>query len=607
MRACFYLFAFLNIFHLPLFSQEICDNSIDDDGDGMVDLLDTTDCKCIGFGYVSNIPSLIPNTSFEVMSNCPNNYGQIEKAVGWIMASNANQTSYLNTCGYLYNSINQSGLLPFPDGEGIAAAFIQPGWTEYLASCLNQPLSIGQHYTIQLDISSNPILTNSGPLVDIYNNGLISYGQIEFSVFGTNNCNNLPFSGYGCPPSSTWSLLGSAIYTPSNSWSTISINFIPNSTITAIAIGAPCIIPNTYPDLTQPWCPVFYYDHILLNKTDYFSMIEVIQTGLPCSNNVELVATTDTSGGSWQWYKNGVALIGENSSILQVSQNNYGYGKFTARYFNGIDCGTFTYDLELPDPIELDFIADINLGCIPLEVTFRDTLNKEAVYCHWNFGDYETSSICNLVTHQFQQTGCFNVSLEVTTNDSCKTYKQYENLVCAREHPIASFLFSPNEISASNSIVNFENNSINASEYLWYFTSKDSVSIANPSFEFKNFNKDLYEVTLHVKNELGCTDSIIQQIKVRNELIVYIPNSFTPNGDGNNESFKPIFIDGFTPLDYSLTIYDRWGKIIFISNDYRHGWDETVQNEGSYIYKINFSAYKVENNYEICGSVNLIK
>ncbi len=600
-------FIFFVLFSVVAYSQEICNNAIDDDADGLIDLLDSVDCSCGGFGFVTNVPSLIPNPSFEQMSNCPTNYGQISNATNWIMASDANQTSYLNTCGYLYNSVNQGGLIPFPDGNGIAAAFIQEGWTEYIASCLSQPLIAGQYYTIQLKIVSNPIQSNQGVIVNLFNNGIINYSAMDICIFGTNNCGNLPFTGYGCPPSSTWDLLGTATYTPSGNWGTLSLNFVPSVDINAIAIGAPCAVPPSYPDLNQIWCPVFYFDNILLNKTDFFSMVQVTSTGLHCTNNLQLIASSDTSGGSWQWYKNGIALISETNAMLDLSLNNYGFGKYTARYSNGIDCGTFSYEYFQPNIPFVDFTSDKVFGCNPLTIVFKDSINMMNVNCLWDFGDGSFSTECGTIDHIYQEAGIFNVSLTVMNQDSCVVTKTYPNYVIIKPQPKAQFLYSPETISTVNNYLYLENNSLYASTYAWNFNDIDTSSKTNPIYEILSINNGTFDVTLIAKNDFNCSDTLTQTVNVKNESIYFAPNTFTPNGDGVNDVFKPIFALGFIPIDYLLNIYDRWGHVIFSTKDYNASWDGSNCMNGYYIWQMKFISLVEQDENNVQGTVELLK
>ena len=95
------------------------------------------------------------------------------------------------------------------------------------------------------------------------------------------------------------------------------------------------------------------------------------------------------------------------------------------------------------------------------------------------------------------------------------------------------------------------------------------------------------------------------------ELLFYIPNSFTPDGDEHNNSFKWIFTSGFDPYDFHVEIYNRWGEIIYESHDSNDYWDGTYNNtpcmSGLYNYNIHFGSKKDDGKYEFNGSVNLIR
>jgi gliding motility-associated-like protein len=94
-------------------------------------------------------------------------------------------------------------------------------------------------------------------------------------------------------------------------------------------------------------------------------------------------------------------------------------------------------------------------------------------------------------------------------------------------------------------------------------------------------------------------------------LLFYIPNSFTPDGDEHNNNFKWTFTSGFDPYNFHIEIYNRWGEIIYESNDPQDYWDGTYANtpctSGLYNYKVHFKSQKDDGKYELVGSVNLIR
>jgi gliding motility-associated-like protein len=100
-------------------------------------------------------------------------------------------------------------------------------------------------------------------------------------------------------------------------------------------------------------------------------------------------------------------------------------------------------------------------------------------------------------------------------------------------------------------------------------------------------------------------------VVVQDNLIYYVPNTFTPDGDIFNQTFKPVFTSGFDPYNYSLMIFDRWGELIFESRNTQVGWDGTYNNriaqEGVYTWRIQFKLLEGDDRREIFGTVLSIR
>lgn len=181
--------------------------------------------------------------------------------------------------------------------------------------------------------------------------------------------------------------------------------------------------------------------------------------------------------------------------------------------------------------------------------------------------------------------------------------------------PLVSFTPSATIISNANlddgGVINFTNNTVGAETYLWDFG--DSVQSTNFSttHTFDNSTSGGYYVTLYGISEYGCVDSFSVAIQVRVELLYYIPNTFTPDGDEFNQNFLPIFESGFDTHDFNMTIFNRWGQVIFESNDHTVGWDGTYNGQvvqtGTYTYKIEFGLEYTDAREIITGHVNILK
>ncbi len=120
----------------------------------------------------------------------------------------------------------------------------------------------------------------------------------------------------------------------------------------------------------------------------------------------------------------------------------------------------------------------------------------------------------------------------------------------------------------------------------WYWDFADGTidSVQNPVHAFADTGT--YPVMLVVTNTEGCTDTIIIEMIVITEIVV--PNVFTPNGDGFNETFVIQYLPQLYP-NSKLYIYNRWGKRIYKSDNYQNDWDGEKYSEGTYFYVVEVS------------------
>jgi gliding motility-associated-like protein len=261
-----------------------------------------------------------------------------------------------------------------------------------------------------------------------------------------------------------------------------------------------------------------------------------------------------------------------------------------------------------------DFIPVVTVGCTPLSVTFtNNTLNS--VNCVWNMGDGTTLTGCSTVTNTYEQPGCYDVTLTVTAQNGCVSNLTVLDAVCVEGFPNAEFSPSTNTINEYNMEVSFNNNSTGASNYVWDFGdgSPNSTDV-DPIHDYTNSPYGNYEVMLVAISPAGCADTAYSVIQIIEELIYYVPNTFTPDGDTYNQTFKPVFTSGFDIYDYSLFIYDRWGEVIFESHDANYGWDGAYGTDekrdvqdGTYTWVIEFKVSMNDERKRVNGHVNVLR
>ena len=158
-----------------------------------------------------------------------------------------------------------------------------------------------------------------------------------------------------------------------------------------------------------------------------------------------------------------------------------------------------------------------------------------------------------------------------------------------------------------NPIVEVVNSSLNAKTYFWEFENQKTSNLINPTYQF--VRTGLYMVKLIAIHENGCQDTTVQQVTVGEITDFYVPNIFTPNGDGVNDILTP---EGIAPFaEYEFSIFDRWGGLLFLSKDSSAGWTGDQYNtsgsaDGVYIYQIRFTTEEGLKKI-VKGSVTLIR
>jgi len=320
-------------------SQEICNNGLDDDGDGLIDIQDLQDCLCgvVNTGVIGN---------FEEMSCCPqmptsnlNNVGIECLADGWILATAfEGGANYIHLCGYTSNVP-----LPIPSGNGAIGLNQTSGTNDIIGYCMDNALVVGQNYDLSFYVGFNDTLYP--PPSNSYTASPLDF---EFVLWGNNSCENLPSSGFGCLEESGngWVVLTTVPFTgvADNTWLYVSTSFVATDPSTAIAIGGSCDIfqANGY-DVTNH----FLDDFQLTGQFQVPPTQEITISG-DCLNGVFL--EVPNVGIGYQWYLDGIAVSGATNYIYQVPSDQQ--GSYTVRIDFGSSCETL---------LPVDVFFDINV------------------------------------------------------------------------------------------------------------------------------------------------------------------------------------------------------------------------------------------------------
>ncbi len=260
---------------------------------------------------------------------------------------------------------------------------------------------------------------------------------------------------------------------------------------------------------------------------------------------------------------------------------------------------------------EVSFTGDNLSGCIPLTTVLTNNSSITGNSCVWDISNGQTLFGCNSISLITTDPGCYDVTLTVTTSAGCESQATVLNYICTEGPPNANFSADPMVVTSNDPIVNFTNGSFGAVNYEWDFGDGNTSNEINPSHQYESTEEGSYTVQLIALSQYGCSDTAYAIIEVQEDLIFYVPNTFTPDNDNYNETFQPVFTSGFDPYDFNLLIFNRWGEILFESNNANVGWDGTyggkIVKDGTYIWKIEFKTKYTDERQIHRGHVNILR
>jgi len=280
------------------------------------------------------------------------------------------------------------------------------------------------------------------------------------------------------------------------------------------------------------------------------------------------------------------------------------------------NCGTATdtVTITVNNIPTAEFSADITNGCAPLCVQFRDqssTSSGKIIQWVWGYGNGDSSSEQSPI-YCYSKAGKYSVNLTVLTNAGCSSSLDVNNYITTYSRPDASFTTSPKPATIVDPTIRFINQSTDRYGIVqWFWTFGDQTDSAsgqqNPVHTYQDTGT--YCTTLVATNSNGCADTTTNCLVIEPAFTLYIPDAFSPNGDGKNDIFLP---KGQYVKGYEMYIFDRWGQQIFHTNNINEGWNGRINNGGAtcqediYVYLI--TAYDSRNQkHTYTGSLNLVK
>jgi gliding motility-associated-like protein len=308
------------------------------------------------------------------------------------------------------------------------------------------------------------------------------------------------------------------------------------------------------------------------------------------------VATASASGGSAPYLYSWAPSGGNTTNATGLSQGTYTINTTDAR-----NCSLSATAIITGSVGTVSIITSSPINCYggangTVSISASGSSNSFSYL--WNTGQTD-QTLSNL--------NAGNYCVTTTEPNGC-----FDTICFALINPPkmnADFISDPTITDINHPEIQFSDQTAGASIWEWDFGDTTGSTDQNPNHYY--YFQGTYSVMLIATNTMGCVDTVIHEIIINDEFTFYAPNTFTPNGDRNNDLFLPKGT-GWDPSAYQLWIFDRWGNTTFYTRDMNSGWNGKVSNKNKtaqmdvYAWKVQLSATTGEQ-HNYTGIVTLFK
>ncbi|NOT36360.1 MAG: T9SS type B sorting domain-containing protein [Saprospiraceae bacterium] len=315
-------------------------------------------------------------------------------------------------------------------------------------------------------------------------------------------------------------------------------------------------------------------------------------------NFKDLSKSTYSNIVNWSWdFGDGFKGFDPNYELQYFHPDNYGV---TLDIIDDLGCKkSVVKNLSwFPAPNVIVFRPSVTEGCVPLTVSFKNISfpTDDKYKFNWTFSDGLSVTGIN-VSRRFDSIGLYGLKLKVTSPVGCVNEGSFDNVISVLSPPTAKWSVDPLIVNLNNPYVQGYDSTEKTIGRDWIIDNKDYYFDKEINYAFKDTG--YHTIRMIVNDKYLCTDTLETQIYAFRDFTLYMPNAFTPNGDGNNEVFGPVgfFQDVET---YSLKIFDRWGSLIFESDRPEIAWNGKSQNSdktlppGTYVYNLKYKQSRKE-------------
>lgn len=311
----------------------------------------------------------------------------------------------------------------------------------------------------------------------------------------------------------------------------------------------------------------------------------------------------------WDFGPDAIPTTATSEDVFNLTYSDYGYQTISFTIFYETCEETITDSVFVFAEPTIGFVLSDELKCAPYLAFFNDTsFASTQIFYSWDFGDGTELSNLENPQHMYQNPGLYDLTLTIWTTSGCvdTLTLSIPDFIQVFPSPTSAFTVSPTEATVFYPNFFFTDQSQNAITQTFYFT--DGYSSTESSV-WHSYVESGYHYPYQIAiNEYGCDDTSYQQIYIIPFTSVYVPNAFTPNGDGQNDIWKPVVYDTET---YEIWVFDRWGQLILNSTSESASWDGFKNGKaapvGTYTYYIKYIDHLDGLPYEIHGHFTLVR
>ncbi len=313
-------------------------------------------------------------------------------------------------------------------------------------------------------------------------------------------------------------------------------------------------------------CRAEYASYVYVNPTPSGTIAIPVDTNF-CEGSFIRLATSGTS--SYQWYYNGTAISGANAQIYNAAET----GVYSVRLINEFSCSALAANSVQLNKLMKPFAGfSFNKTCVGLSTEFTNeslvNLSGSIKY-RWTFGDGDSSIETN-PNHQFIKSGIYDVQLSITPKNCPQLAHAQIKRISIQPETIGVRYSTINAVKSKDISLSARN--LLSARYNWIPSSGLSDAIVyNPVFNYTSTQQYLVQVTTME----GCSFTDTLLVRVFSEKQIFVPDLFSPNGDGKNDRLTPIF-SGINRLK-TFRVFNRWGQIVFQTSKIGDGWDGTLR------------------------------